>query len=263
MNNNCHRIDLSRIPALNVEGVEEVPAYVQICDVFIRLVQNGTLHPGEVLPGENLLADYWNISRATVRRAFRLLEEDGYVVKRQGAETRIANRSSSHHASNLCSSNICMTCEEAIRTVEMKYSIEKCGSFLAKKLGVIPGSEIAACYFVYRSETSAVSSSSVLMSRKLLEACLSDPENEEDIKEFMTKNIYPLACSSRDEIQAYSAKTQSDSSLDIPEADVVISIQEMLYDANERPLAFIKYQLDASCYRLSLTRKTRHIVEIV
>ena len=263
MNSTCHRIDLSLIPQLNAEGGDDIPAYVRICDLFIRLVQDGTLHPGYVLPGENALADYWNISRATVRRAFRLLEEDGYVVKRQGAETRIANRGSSETASNACSSNICMACEEVIRTVEMEYRIEKCGSFLAKKLGIIPGSDIAACYLVYRGETAALSSSSVLMPRKLLEACVNDPDSEEDVREFMTKDIYPLAFSSRNELQAYSAKAQSGSALEIPDADVVISIQEILYDVNGRPLAFIKYQLDASCYRLSLTRKTRHLVEIV
>lgn len=61
-----------------------IPYYVQIYDIIYQLIQEEKLKEGDTLPGENILADYWNVSRSTVRMAVRKLEEDGYIYKMQG-----------------------------------------------------------------------------------------------------------------------------------------------------------------------------------
>ena len=56
-------------------------------------ISNGTLSEGALLPGENRLADKFNVSRITVRRALEALAEDGLIEKRTGAGSVVLQRS--------------------------------------------------------------------------------------------------------------------------------------------------------------------------
>ncbi len=54
-----HKIELERIPKIILEKPEGIPSYVRICDIFVKMTENGDVKPGEILPGENILASYW------------------------------------------------------------------------------------------------------------------------------------------------------------------------------------------------------------
>lgn len=70
---------------------DPVPLYYQL-ELLIRdQIESGQLRAGALLPGENLLADQFKVSRITVRRALDRLEEDGVVIRRRGARTIIAS----------------------------------------------------------------------------------------------------------------------------------------------------------------------------
>ena len=71
-------VAVGRFPKLDLRQVSDVSNYVRICDLFTKMISEKNLTDGEVLPGENVFAAYFNTSRATIRRAFRHLEEDGF-----------------------------------------------------------------------------------------------------------------------------------------------------------------------------------------
>ena len=64
-------MDYKEMPQL---GDLNIPYYVQIYDIIYQLIQDEKLKEGDSLPGENILAEYWNVSRSTVRMAVRKLE---------------------------------------------------------------------------------------------------------------------------------------------------------------------------------------------
>jgi DNA-binding transcriptional MocR family regulator len=55
-----------------------------------RLIDEGELPPGEVLPPDRALASALAVGRTTVVAAYDLLRQDGRVVRRQGSGTRVA-----------------------------------------------------------------------------------------------------------------------------------------------------------------------------
>jgi DNA-binding transcriptional MocR family regulator len=55
-----------------------------------RLIDEGELPPGELLPPDRALASALAVGRTTVVAAYDLLREDGRVVRRQGSGTRVA-----------------------------------------------------------------------------------------------------------------------------------------------------------------------------
>ena len=73
-------MDYKEMPLLKEMNI---PYYVQIYDIIYQLIQENVLQEGDTLPGENILAEYWNVSRSTVRMAVRKLEEDGYEPSAQ------------------------------------------------------------------------------------------------------------------------------------------------------------------------------------
>lgn len=54
-------------------------AYRQFADEIAGQIMNGTLQPGEQLPGEVQLAELFGVTRSTVREGLRQLESDGLV----------------------------------------------------------------------------------------------------------------------------------------------------------------------------------------
>jgi len=69
--------------AINRTSAE--PYYLQLAERIRAQISVGALAMGDRLPSEGELATTWGLSRATVREALRLLEEEGWV-------TRIARR---------------------------------------------------------------------------------------------------------------------------------------------------------------------------
>lgn len=61
------------------------PIYLQIRDRISRLIQSGSLQPGERLPSIRSLAENTQVNKLTVIEAYSVLEADGLIHARQGA----------------------------------------------------------------------------------------------------------------------------------------------------------------------------------
>lgn len=68
-----------------------VPLYAQIADDVRLAIAGGDLHEGDVLPSVRQLSAELRVNPATVVQAYRELEQDGFVVTRQGAGTFVQN----------------------------------------------------------------------------------------------------------------------------------------------------------------------------
>ncbi|MGF7163162.1 DNA-binding FadR family transcriptional regulator [Rhodoligotrophos appendicifer] len=64
-----------------------LPAYRVVFDTIERLIMEGRLKPGDLLPTETELAEQFNINRSTLREGIRLLEQNGLVER--GAAKRL------------------------------------------------------------------------------------------------------------------------------------------------------------------------------
>ncbi len=67
-----------------------VPIYYQIKQLIKRQIEEGTLPPGEKLPTEQMLCDLYGVSRAPVRQALLELVLEGYIYRRAGLGTFVA-----------------------------------------------------------------------------------------------------------------------------------------------------------------------------
>ncbi|MGC9064645.1 MAG: GntR family transcriptional regulator, partial [bacterium] len=61
-----------------------LPIYAKIAETLREEIKNGTLKPGDQLPTEEELCNFYNVSRGTIRKALSLLESEGIISRRQG-----------------------------------------------------------------------------------------------------------------------------------------------------------------------------------
>jgi DNA-binding transcriptional regulator YhcF (GntR family) len=67
------------------------PPYEQVRDQLRRLIERGALLPGDRVPTVRGLADAIALAPNTVARAYRALEEDGWLVGRGRSGTFVAD----------------------------------------------------------------------------------------------------------------------------------------------------------------------------
>jgi len=74
----------------NVSLAYSIPLYIQIAEGLISQIESGELAPGAQLPPERELSEKLGVNRMTLRRALRVLEAQGMLVRRHGVGTYIA-----------------------------------------------------------------------------------------------------------------------------------------------------------------------------
>lgn len=70
-------------------NAKSTPIYQQIIEQIISYIQDGTLQPGDKLPAERKLAEYYQVNRSTVVHALEELVSLGWVIRRQGSGTLV------------------------------------------------------------------------------------------------------------------------------------------------------------------------------
>ncbi len=92
---------INEFPAARDRFSMTVPLYVQIAEGFLDRIESGELAPGDRLPPERELSELLSVNRMTVRRALRMLEGQGLLIRRQGAGTYVAKPKIERQASQL------------------------------------------------------------------------------------------------------------------------------------------------------------------
>lgn len=233
----------------------DIPYYVQIYDSIYQMIRDGRLKEGDSLPGENILARHWGVSRSTVRMAVRRLEEDGYIYKTQGRRAMITgqlarNKDGLHHISNPCISS----CLGTVTRVDAIITVQNGGRLVSELLGCGGKTFTAvAVNMKYFAEEVCVASSVAIIPVLRLDEEGIAVDDQERIKELALSGIYGRAGRSRLSMSVLDWSEETDGQLCCP---TVIVMDEVFYE-EEVPLSYHKYRMDSSWYRFAMDRRQR------
>ena len=79
---------------LSSPSLDFQPLYLQVSDSIKQLIVKRHWLPGEALPSEFRLAEEFNVSQGTVRKALNLLTDNKIVTRRQGVGTFVSEHTS-------------------------------------------------------------------------------------------------------------------------------------------------------------------------
>lgn len=77
---------------IRINKFSKVPLYVQIKDDILEAILNKELRHLDLMPTEKELCDALFLSRSVIRKAYDLLIQEGYVIRRQGQGTFVNHR---------------------------------------------------------------------------------------------------------------------------------------------------------------------------
>lgn len=73
-----------------------LPLYYQIKQNLLELVESGKFAPGDLLPAESEMGEYYGVSRLTVRQAVGELVREGVLLRERGRGTFVASPKTTH-----------------------------------------------------------------------------------------------------------------------------------------------------------------------
>ena len=82
----------SILGTMTLAKYDPTPLYLRVQEQIKAAIAAGNLKPLEALPGERDIAEAFNVSRVTVRKAISGLVEQGLLTQRQGSGTFVAAR---------------------------------------------------------------------------------------------------------------------------------------------------------------------------
>lgn len=85
---------------LNVNPSSGEPIYKQLSEQIVRLIVGGQLQSEQVLPSVRQMAEHLTVNPMTVSRAVQQLVEQGWLERRRGQPTRVAQREQSDPSAN-------------------------------------------------------------------------------------------------------------------------------------------------------------------
>ena len=78
-----------------------IPLYIQLEQGLKARIEAGEFKPGDCLPTEELIGQYYGVSRITVRKALEALETQGLILRRRGVGSFVAEKREGIHAVQL------------------------------------------------------------------------------------------------------------------------------------------------------------------
>jgi DNA-binding GntR family transcriptional regulator len=86
------------LPATPSDGDASGPKYARIKATLSRLIREGRIQPGTFLPSERELAERFNVSNITIKRALNDLAAEGVVQRKQGIGTFVVDTTAATRA---------------------------------------------------------------------------------------------------------------------------------------------------------------------
>ncbi|HAO60563.1 MAG TPA: GntR family transcriptional regulator [Erysipelotrichaceae bacterium] len=82
---------------ISINRFKSTPLYAQLKESIVAAIKQGILNPGDKLPTEEELCDYFGISRPVIRQAYAELINDGVVTRVKGRGTFIREKEVKSH----------------------------------------------------------------------------------------------------------------------------------------------------------------------
>jgi GntR family transcriptional regulator len=120
------------------------PLYIQIKKRITESLVCGLWHPGQSIPSEIELAQSYNVSQGTVRKAIDELAAEKILIRRQGKGTFVASHNEEHNQLRVLRLTSSLGDKEKLDNKLISFEKEKASNGLAKTLGINSASTVVS-----------------------------------------------------------------------------------------------------------------------
>lgn len=229
---------------------KELPAYISIYNQLYEDIRKGVYKSGGLLPSENILSEKYKVSRNTLRQALTILQQDGYIYKRQGKGTFVSYEMGEKEKDQIYNF-LSEDALEEILQICSEYNFGRPTRIAQIKLKLQDGEEVLASNNVYVSESGPIGQSFLQIPSKVLEENKVSSESKEELLCFMDNGVYSKAVSCELMVQLMEADDQVVPFLKVERGTPVLHFEQLLFDSYQRPIARIKYYFLSGKYQIT------------
>ena len=233
------------------------PLYAQVHDRLLAFIQESGMEPGERLPSESTLADQLGVSRATLREALRLLEEEGVIVRRHGVGTFVAANRHLESGLERLESVLALASRQGMETrmEELEVRVERADRAVAERLGVEPGDSLTCVCRTILVEDQPVAYLEDLVLTDWLAPDHLGEEFDGSVLDLL-RGLYPQQIQEAlAEITAVRAGHPLARRLGVSPGAALLLLEETLFDATGAPIGFSRNYFVPERFRFHVVRR--------
>ncbi len=236
----------------------KIPLYVTVYETICQWLKDGKYKPGDKLPGENILAEQFQVSRGTLRQAMLLLQEDGLIGNHQGkGNIVLSNQDMERNGLEKVGNPIVDFCVQPIDRVVTTIGFQPPTQKHQEILKLRPSSIVAVIDITYFHQDSPVGFAMVYMPHEFLDKGNVDLEDMDSVYAFYKKLLSSGNLYSDTRLRIVHARERLADILAIPEGDPLLILEEELYTEYDTPVLSHKMYMGADLYEISLKRKSK------
>ena len=236
---------------------EGVPRHAQISQWLMDEIEKGVFKPEEKLPSENQLAQKFDVSRVTIRRALQSLESDSVIYRCQGLGSFVSDERTPHSLVRLTDFNEDMgkAGQDASSKV-IEFSAVDSPKWLCDLLNIDEGNKVMRIDRLRLGNNEPVAFDITwlpilygqLLDEKALQETTIYKQLEDNYEIPIIRGCYRMSAELADkELAAH---------LDVPEKSALFLIDRISYTIGDKPVYYQKryYRNDKVMYEMTLER---------
>lgn len=236
----------------------KIPLYVTVYETICQWLKEGKYKPGDKLPGENILAEQFQVSRSTLRQAMLLLQEDGLVGNHQGkGNIVLSNQDLKSNGLEKVGNPILDFCVQPITRTVTSVGFQPATRKHQEVLKLRPSSIVAVIDITYYHQDMPVGFAMAYMPHEVLDKGNVDLEDADSVYTFYTRLLSSGGLYSDTKLRIVHARERLANILAIPEGDPLLIMEEELYTEYDTPVLSHKMFMGADLYEISLKRKSK------
>ncbi len=228
--------------------------YLCVYDAIHSTIMHGehTWRPGTSLPSEQQLAEYWNVSKGTLREALYHLLEDGVIQKSQGRRAVVSQMTSLQNFNyQTLIHPIKSFCTLCIDRTEVSYTCANMSEWLSSKLQLSEGSVLVKGCVQYFSGKINCATTVFFTPFSLLEKEAVIVSSDQALIDFIEHRVYAKAEYAQSSICLIDEMEDNElPKLKLP----LMLVEEFLYE-EEACFMFLRHYLNKDSFRIQTIRK--------
>ena len=214
------------------------PLYEEVKKKITLSLVQGEWSPGEVIPSEIELANIYNVSQGTVRKAIDELSAESILVRRQGKGTYVATHKEESIQLRFLRLTSTFGLKEKLDNQLISFSKEKATNKLAKILNINSASTIISIKRLLTFNKKPLIFDVIKIPALSFRGLTAEKVNEKKgVMYRMYETDFGIRMLSADEkIKAVSASSESALLLDVKENSPLLSVERLSYTYDNKPL---------------------------
>lgn len=233
------------------------PAYRKLYQQIKAEIEKGLYEAGSFLPSEPELEQQFSVSRTTVRKAMKMLADDGLIEIKQGRGTMVIDSKTPQSFNGVTSVTESLRKRGYTVATKSRY-IDRVQppEDIAERLGIEPGEHAVRIQRVQTADGIPVCIMVNYIPEKLVPG-LNNSSEFVGLYHFLEDTYGFEICSTDDTIFAAACDFSESQILDVPTGSPILIIERVCYDRNQQPLCVDKVRVLANKYKVKITTEGR------